>query len=198
MTQSPQKPIDYQLVRSRRRSVAIHVRGNTVEVRAPNRVPLYWINEFVHERAAWIEKRLAEEARRHQERYCLINGQPLPYLLRLFQRWMSEQANHYLTPRTEQMAEALNVQHKLASVAFRHTRSKWGHCTHKGVIQFNPMIMLAPPAVANYLVAHEASHLIHPNHSKAYWECVGSICPDHREQRRWLRANEHCFQLRLS
>ncbi|HEY9036800.1 MAG TPA: SprT family zinc-dependent metalloprotease [Pseudomonadales bacterium] len=223
--------IDYQLIRSRRRSVAIHVRGAVVEVRAPHRVPLYWINQFVHEKAAWIEKRLAEEAARHQQRYCLIDGHSLPFLgelktvhittatrnrialdenglmlrvrdpspacvMRLFQRWISTQAMDYLTPRTELMAERLQVRHQLSSVRMRHTRSKWGHCSQQGVVQFNPMIMLAPAAVADYLIAHEVSHLIHPNHSKAYWECVGRVCPDHREQRRWLRANEHCFQLR--
>ncbi len=226
------KPFEYQLVRSRRRSVAIHVRGNTVEVRAPNRVPQYWINDFVIEKSDWIEKRLREEAERHEQRYRLANGHCMPflgemrevrvapaarnrielhdqyitlhmrqhdgdYLLRTFQRWVSTQAANYLTPRTEIMAEQLGVREKLSVVRFRHTRSKWGHCTHQGVVQFNPMIMLAPVAVADYLVAHEVSHLIHPNHSKAYWECVARLCPAHREQRRWLRANEHRFQLRL-
>lgn len=225
------KPRDYQLLRSRRRSVAIHVRGDTVEVRAPHRVPQYWIDEFVTEKSGWIEKRLREETERHQQRYCLADGHRIPflgephdiriaaatrnrierheqcislhlrqhssdYLLRAFQRWISTQAAGYLTPRTEAMAGQLGVREKLSAVRFRHTRSKWGHCTHQGVVQFNPMIMLAPPAVADYLVAHEVSHLVYPNHSQAYWECVATLCPDHREQRRWLRANEHRFQLR--
>lgn len=232
ITPKPQTGIPYRLVRSRRRSVAIVVHHGDVEVRAPNRVPLYWINAFVQEKADWIERRLAEEAERHTERYRLMHGHALPFLgnprevqietasrnritiddnrllmqlrettpaytLKAFQKWLGEQARAYLVPRSEQFAHQLGVSHKLAAVNFRYTRSKWGHCTHRGVLQFNPLIMLAPATVADYLMAHEVSHLLHPNHSKAYWQTVASICPDHHVQRRWLRANEYRFQLRL-
>lgn len=219
-------PLPYRLVRSRRRSVAIHVHDGEVEVRAPMRTPVYWIEAFVHSKQDWIHQRLAAEQQRAAEALRIAHGERLPFLgeprelqfvtaarnevlldndtlviqgraldevraQKLLKAWLTEQARHFLVPRTTALAQSLGVGHKLKEVHFRHTRSKWGHCTTRGVVQFNPAIMMTPEPVVNYLVAHEVCHLLHMNHSAAYWEKVASVCPDHAEQRRWLRSNEH-------
>lgn len=56
---------DYQLVRSARRTLAIHIRQDGhVEVRAPRRLPLIEIETFVASRADWIRRHLDEIAAR--------------------------------------------------------------------------------------------------------------------------------------
>ena len=55
--------------------------------------------------------------------------------------------------------------------------------------------MLAPPAVLDYVVVHELCHIKHMNHSKEFWELVGSILPDYKERRKWLK--EHGNELYL-
>lgn len=53
--------INYQLVRSRRKTVAIHVlRNGDVEVRAPLRASRDLIHQFVLEKQDWIERKQAE------------------------------------------------------------------------------------------------------------------------------------------
>lgn len=53
--------IEYQLVRSRRKSLAIHVlRDGSVEVRAPHRAPRELIHRFVLEKSAWIKQKRTE------------------------------------------------------------------------------------------------------------------------------------------
>jgi predicted metal-dependent hydrolase len=48
---------------------------------------------------------------------------------------------------------------------------------------------MAPPAVIDYLAAHEVAHLVHADHSPAYWSLVRGLVGDPRPHRAWLRAN---------
>lgn len=84
---------------------------------------------------------------------------------------------------------------KLSAVGVRRTKSKWGHCTSGGALQYNWLICLAPEPVVDYLVAHEVSHLRHHNHSREFWQLVQSVCPDYQCLRRWLREQGHCLQV---
>lgn len=53
-------PLAYRLARSRRRTIAIHVRTDGVEVRAPHRVSLADIENFMRSKARWIRRKLSE------------------------------------------------------------------------------------------------------------------------------------------
>jgi len=106
---------------------------------------------------------------------------------RLVCQWYQQQAQRLLQHKTDLAAARLGVTH--AGVALKATRSKWGHCTAKGAIQYNWQIMLAPEPVVDYLVAHEVSHLLHHNHSPVFWAVVEHLCPDHKKCRAWLKAH---------
>lgn len=53
-------PLAYRLLRARRRTIAIHVGTEGVEVRAPHRAALAEIEGFVQRKARWILRRLAD------------------------------------------------------------------------------------------------------------------------------------------
>jgi predicted metal-dependent hydrolase len=105
---------------------------------------------------------------------------------RLVSQWYQQQASTLLHSKTDLAAAQLGV--KYTGIALKATRSKWGHCTAKGAIQYNWQIMLAPEPVVDYLVAHEVSHLLHHNHSPAFWAAVERLCPDYKKRRAWLKA----------
>ena len=75
----------------------------------------------------------------------------------------------------------------LCSVQIKDTKSRWGSCSTQGNINYNWRICLAPLEVIDYLVAHEVSHLVHPDHSKAFWQTVASLCPTYKDCRHWLK-----------
>lgn len=74
-------------------------------------------------------------------------------------------------------------------ITLRDTRSRWGSCTARGELNFSWRLILAPPLVLDYLVAHEMGHLREMNHSQRFWTLVGSICPHVDEAERWLKRN---------
>ena len=69
------------------------------------------------------------------------------------------------------------------------SRTGWGSCSGKGNLNFNCLLMLAPPAVQDYVVVHELCHRKEMNHSPAFWAEVAGVLPDYASHRRWLREN---------
>lgn len=54
---------------------------------------------------------------------------------------------------------------------------------------FSWRLVLAPPEVLEYVVAHEVAHLAEMNHSPAFWKVVEGLMPDYQTHRQWLQAN---------
>lgn len=115
---------------------------------------------------------------------------------KLFLRWLANNGTKMLLPQAQQRIDSMDLSQHLTGFTLRYTRSLWGRCSARGNILFNPLIQLAPLPVIEYLIVHEACHLQHMNHSRAFWSLVASHCPDWRSSRRWLK--EHGHRLRVS
>ena len=220
-----------QLVRSRRRTIAIHVFADRIEIRAPLRASATDIQAFVARKWSWIVRRHEDLQARVGTGISLAPGAVLEFrgeacrvewlqgersavtleadrlriigrqldarqAEKLFLQWLAAQANVHLSRQALALAAALGLSHRCSGFTFRYTRTLWGRCTSSGNILFNPVILLAPTAVADYLVAHEVCHLRHLNHSRAFWQLVESVCPDWQASRDWLRVHGHGLQIR--
>jgi predicted metal-dependent hydrolase len=96
-------------------------------------------------------------------------------------------AEERLTPYV--LNAAAHLEQRVDRVTFRDTRSRWGSCSAQKTISLSWRLILAPPEVAHYVCAHEVAHLIHMNHSRAFWKVVEDLCPEYRLHRAWLKAN---------
>lgn len=106
---------------------------------------------------------------------------------RLVMSWYQREALRILTKKTDQLVAQMGLVY--TGVNIRATKTKWGHCTSSGAIQYNGQIILAPEAIVDYLVAHEVSHLRHHNHGPAFWQLVASVCPEYQQSRAWLKMH---------
>jgi len=59
---------EYTLKRSNRKTVAIHIRDGSVEVRAPLKIPQSGIDKFVASKEKWIREKLASSTERKEMR----------------------------------------------------------------------------------------------------------------------------------
>jgi predicted metal-dependent hydrolase len=80
------------------------------------------------------------------------------------------------------------AQHGLAArrVVVKDTRSRWGSCTPDGTLMFSWRLVMAPPEVQDYVVAHEVAHLRHMDHSARFWTLVEALTPHRARAMRWL------------
>lgn len=68
-------------------------------------------------------------------------------------------------------------------------QNRWASCTPNANVNFHWKCAMAPVDVIHYIVVHELAHLIHNNHSKAFWNEVDKILPNYDEQVYWLKIN---------
>lgn len=101
--------------------------------------------------------------------------------------FLKTHARELLVAKAEHYATALG--RRVTAVSLRDTRSRWGSCTAQGRLMFCWRLAMAPPVVQDYVAAHEAAHLVHMDHSRAYWASVAQIMPDYADHRAWLRTH---------
>ena len=56
----------------------------------------------------------------------------------------------------------------IRSISVGDAGTRWGSCSSQGRIRLSWRLILAPPHVRRYVVAHEVAHLRHLDHSAAF------------------------------
>jgi predicted metal-dependent hydrolase len=163
----------------------------------------------VTELRPWIDRRLAEteaaraaiaargsrlpylgetlHARREPGRTrAHLRGDTLLYGDRMqIERWYRRMAREEVVPILDDAVDALGVDY--ASVRIANQRTRWGSCSTTGAMSFNWRLLLAPPEILDYVVWHEACHLVRMDHSRHFWSLLERHRPDYRTPRRWLK-----------
>lgn len=85
---------------------------------------------------------------------------------------------------TARHAAALGVRVK--AIRLGDPASRWGSCSTSGTISYSWRVVMAPPSVLDYLVAHEVAHLREMNHSPRFWKLVRALCPGMDAAKAWL------------
>ncbi len=92
----------------------------------------------------------------------------------------------FLAPRVADFA----ARHRLrpGRVTWRNPNTRWGSCSSTGNLSLSIRLLLLDRRVADYVLLHELAHLVHPDHSPAFWAKVGAMCPDYRAREHELKA----------
>lgn len=170
------------VIRSNRKTVAIQVNSDlSVTVRAPRSVSEKDIEEILKKKEAWISKHI-EKIKETKERF---EAEPTEKLTREKVIALAEEALKVIPERVEYFAKVIGVTY--GKITVRNQKTRWGSCSSKGNLNFNCLLMLAPPEVLDYVVVHELCHRKQMNHSKAFWLEVEKVLPDYKEVRKWLK-----------
>jgi predicted metal-dependent hydrolase len=115
------------------------------------------------------------------------------HVARRLRDWLVREAQREMPPLVRAKAERLagiRPGHAVRSIALRDTSSRWGSCGPDGSIMLSWRMLLAPPEVLDYLIAHEVAHLAEPNHSRRFWTlCQQLMDGDMAAARRWLKRH---------
>ena len=118
-------------------------------------------------------------------RLC-VSGAP-PFVARRVQDYLVREARADLAAAVARHTAGLAV--KARRMTLRDTTTRWGSCSSSGALNFSWRLVMAPPYVLDYLAAHEAAHLVHMNHSDAFWALTERLVPDYRRAEAWLKAH---------
>lgn len=74
------------------------------------------------------------------------------------------------------------------NLKIRKMTSRWGVCNIKNHnVTLNYNLSKYDICCLDYVIVHELSHFIHPNHSKNFWNLVGKYYPKYKECRKMLK-----------
>ena len=167
-------------VRQRRaRHYILRLRADgVVRVTVPWRGSRAEAERFLVARRAWVARQ------RHRRELALEAAQVSPEA----EARLRARAARELPLRLSELARLHGFE--VASVRVRNQRTRWGSCSPSGRISLNWRLVQVPPAVRDYVLLHELTHLRHLNHSARFWRELARLCPHHAEARSWLRSSK--------
>ena len=75
----------------------------------------------------------------------------------------------------------------IKSVKIRQMKTRWGSCNpYKSYINLNIELIKKPKACIEYVVFHELTHLLYPNHSKKFYDYLTLYMPDWQKRKEIL------------
>lgn len=171
--------MDYELIRSNRRTVAICVRPDgSVLVRAPRRARLSEIEAIVAEKEQWICKSREKLAAMRDERK-IITLTPKEIAE------VKQQLRICLEQRCAYFARRMGVDYR--NIRVNSAAARWGSCTSQGNLNFTYRLFFTAPELVDYVVVHELAHRREMNHSSRFWNVVAGVLPDYQKRRAALR-----------
>jgi predicted metal-dependent hydrolase len=106
-------------------------------------------------------------------------------ILQAITRWYKQRAQERLEARVLLWSGKLGCQ--VTRMVTRDQRQRWGSCAPDGTLRFNWRIVMAQPALIDYVVVHELLHLKVRNHGPGFWAEMAAALPDYRVRRTRLK-----------
>ncbi len=214
----------YTLVRKNRKTLTVKMdKDGNLTVIAPLYLPQAQVEKFILEHAAWIErKRKQLAARKPLPVLTMKEGEKVPffgkeYILKLWDKRsvnVTQQGDIYLPVSNPKNAliryYGQCLKEYLASFIATHAReigviptkisinsarTRWGSCSGKNSLNFSFRLAMCDISAVEYVAVHELCHILHKNHSKAFWQEVEKYYPAYKEAKRYLKQKNYYMEI---
>ena len=169
--------MEFTIIRSKRRTIAISVKSGKVILRAPMKLSDDEAKKIILTHQNWIEKKL-EKAKTKAPIDEAVDDKKANELRKL--------AREYFKEKTEYYSGIMNL--KPSRITITGARTRFGSCSSKGNLSFSYLLMLYPEAAREYVVVHELAHLSEMNHSKRFYAIIEKYMPDYKERKKLLKV----------
>lgn len=123
--------------------------------------------------------------------YCNISfGNEKVFLNKKFDvdKWYRKQAEEIFLKHLDFCYEKFSRRIPYPDLKIRKMTSRWGVCNTKTkTVTLNLELIKRDTKYLDYVIIHELSHLIHPNHSNYFWNLVEENMPDYKKYRKEMK-----------
>lgn len=96
-------------------------------------------------------------------------------------KWYKTKADfHFNKLFEEQLPVAKTFYSGTPTLKYRWMDKRWGSCDSKAQVHLNLELIKAPKKCIEYVIVHELCHLVHLNHSTAFFVLLDKLLPDWR------------------
>lgn len=174
--------MEYALTRRKMKSIRLRVVPPWGEVRvsAPHRVPKQVIDDFVSERAVWIERQRREISQLEppiivDEKACKAHlMERVPKLIALWEKRLGVACSGWRC---------------------RKMKTRWGSCNIRTArINLNLVLGAAEDQLLEYVIVHELVHLHERYHNARFYQWLEQMLPDWKSREADLRKVNFAFK----
>ena len=137
-----------------------------------------------------IESSTAEEVKLYQGRLVVKTVNPeATHIKKLLQQWYIARATILFNKLFEEqfcLFKRFDLEKPILQI--KKMEKRWGSCTPQQKIILNPELIKAPVVCINYVILHELCHLVHHNHSKAFYRLLENFMPDWQKYKQLLET----------
>ena len=166
----------YEVEFLKRRSISLSVKDGRLVVKAPTGTSTRRIEEVIFKHRKWIEKHITVQQKQARIDAVLTDERVAE---------LKSLARTYLSDKTEYYSKIMGL--KYGRITITSAKTRFGSCSSQGNISYSYRLMLYPEAAREYVVVHELAHLVHMNHSPAFYALVERYLPDYKERRKLLK-----------
>jgi len=123
----------------------------------------------------------------------IVNTKEKSAARELLIKWYKAEAKQKISERCGWFSKITG--YRPVSVRITNAQKRWGSCSAKGNLNFSWRLIMAPLDIIDYVIIHELVHIAQKNHSKRFWNKVGTILPDYKKKRDWLKENGRYFRI---
>lgn len=170
------KTIEYNFQYKNVKNINLRIKSDkTIHVSANRNISEYAIEEFLKEKSFFILKALEKFSQKQEKPLVQYRTEAeLKSMIISFCRKVHPYYEGFKIPFPE--------------IRFKKMISRWGSChPTKKVLTFNLNLIYAPDECVEYVVWHEFTHFLQPNHSKKFYAELSAVCPKWHECRRMLK-----------
>jgi len=168
--------MEYEIIRSARRTITITIKEGRVILKAPLKLSDKDAEKIIASHEKWITEKL-EKAKNRNDIYNSLTDEKIAEL--------KKEAKKYFNEKTEYFSRIMNL--KYGRITITSAKTRFGSCSSKGNISFSYRLMLYPEAAREYVVVHELAHLLEMNHSKRFYQVVERYLPDYKIRKKLLK-----------
>ena len=201
------KEYPIEIIRKNNKNTYLRVKDGKIIVTTNYLTSLTTINKLIKNNTAFIDKALNKSNLKKEDNsfklfgnsydiiygfndteidnnkiYTKDNKSLNKYLSKYIYNIYEERINYYYNLFEENIP--------IPNLKIRKMTSRWGVCNIKNHnVTLNLELSKYNIECLNYVIVHELSHFIHPNHSKEFWLLVSKYYPNYKDIRKYLRNN---------
>lgn len=201
------KEYPIEIIRKNNKNTYLRAKDSKIIVTTNYLTSLTTINKLIKNNTTFINKQLTKEEIKKEDTTFKLFGNSYDIIygfkdteiennkiytkdLKTLNKYLSKYITNIYNERLDYYYHLFEENIPIPNLKIRKMTSRWGVCNIKNHnVTLNLELSKYNIECLNYVIVHELSHFIHPNHSKDFWLLVSKYYPNYKEIRKYLRTN---------
>ena len=194
-----------EIIRKNNKNTYLRVKDNTIIVTTNYLTSTKTIEKLINNNKEFINKALKKYITKKEDasfklfgkNYDIVFGFPITEIEenkiytkdeKTLNKYLSKYIYNIYEDRLNYWYKTFEENIPTPNLKIRKMTSRWGVCNIKNKnVTLNLELSKYDIEALNYVIVHELSHFIHPNHSKEFWSLVYKYYPNYKEVRKYLK-----------